>query len=910
MIELADAIQTYFDGEKAFGAGIVPLGVGLGVCAVWVFRRKEGGFKWGLGLVLAFALAACGSSQEDPAAWTAGGTLSVTAPAGVGLGLAAGLEDLAGVLAAGERSASVDGADNHLVVTVAVEADLPDEGYRLTVAGSELTLEASTEVGAMYGLYEVAADLGARWFHPEEASLHAGAPIELPVAEYDGAARTPAFALRGFHEHTQHPTVMSDYLMRPEEPGFREGVSNYLRWLARNRQNVLFFHYLKTVDQGAWVPWMQSITTEAAGYGVGVGAVIGFADEQQNAYKMIQDAEAAHAPQIAAALDGLLAGGLAYIGLQQGTTEFTKPADADVLGWFDATLAHLGDAWPEVEAFAWVHITCGLEQDDGSAPFYHLPLQADAALGAFVHTTMFYTLDHAAPVYECEDFGHQLDFLAAADGQRRQVFFPETAWWLGFDNNLPMALPLTGWSREWDLQEAIAPYDVAGHVTFTSGREWGYWQYDHYLTRATWERSTTWADYLGWIAPLYGAAGPAVVEVLGEWTELQRRHFYDEDPLMFFYVAGELPQDEVGAQAGLTARRPKIAFKTVLEYDDETFAAWEAGDLTRLRAMRDAYTGAFGDFPADPADASAQQLALLGEMRDVLSLYVQRIEQAVMLYEGVVAVRAGDRELAEARLAEARAVTEGAAQLIEAGETRYRYPLELLTELKPESKTAYPFGYLYETSTAFFWTRRDDQLDDLIGRVFDAEEQVWSATPDAVFVTDKEGTELVEPADPVAAGLLTGFLTPVLFGVSEPGPLGFTMLVAQDADGDQAPDGGTEIALTCVRHDSGCTGSASAWALRVYDATGAQLGELVVDMPTFEVALTWATAGDGVEAMTTADVAGTVATHSMVDLVLSVPAIGIDEESVRNLLAQMFGVASAADLPEDLPFAFRFPFAP
>ena len=51
-----------------------------------------------------------------------------------------------------------------------------------------------------------------------------------------------------------------------------------------------------------------------------------------------------------------------------------------------------------------------LEQENG-LPFYHLPLQADTDW-VLVHTTMFYTLDHPAPVYECEDFTHQKDFLS------------------------------------------------------------------------------------------------------------------------------------------------------------------------------------------------------------------------------------------------------------------------------------------------------------------------------------------------------------------------------------------------------------------------------------------------------------------------------------------------------------------
>ena len=44
---------------------------------------------------------------------------------------------------------------------------------------------------------------------------------------------------------------------------------------------------LKTVDVEAWTPYMSSIVEEAAGLNIRVGAVIGFVDQQQNAYKMV-----------------------------------------------------------------------------------------------------------------------------------------------------------------------------------------------------------------------------------------------------------------------------------------------------------------------------------------------------------------------------------------------------------------------------------------------------------------------------------------------------------------------------------------------------------------------------------------------------------------------------------------------
>ena len=110
------------------------------------------------------------------------------------------------------------------------------------------------------------------------------------------------------------------------------------------------------------------------------------------------------------------------------------------------------------------------------------------------------------------------------------------------------------------------------------------------------------------------------------------------------------------------------------------------------------------------------------------------MEHTVALYGGVIALRAGDRESAEASLTLARGITEGVlAAVAEAEQEVYRYPLELVAREKPESLTAYPFGYLWETSTAFFWTRRDEELASLISATFDAGTEAWEVAPLALY---------------------------------------------------------------------------------------------------------------------------------------------------------------------------------
>ncbi|GMV40306.1 MAG: hypothetical protein AMXMBFR64_20220 [Myxococcales bacterium] len=831
--------------------------------------------------------------------------VAVVVPAGAGPALTLAAEDLAGALAqmvgAPAKGPVADAEGPAIRVRTDGEPSLGAEGYRFETSEG-ITVVASTEQGAAYGLWHVARALGVRWLRPDDTFIPLAPEATLPALPAE--PQVPHFALRGFHEHTQHPIPMSDYLLRPGNADFRARLGSYARWMARNRQNVLFFHMLKTVDLDAWVPYMADFTAEARGLGVTVGAILSFADQQQNNFKLVRedavDTTGAPVPadiQIQQGLDRVLEAGLGRVGFQYGTSEFTKPTDATALGWLDVAVKHLQAKHPDVVASAWIHITCSLEAEAGGK-YFHLPLKSDGALGAFVHTTMFYDADHPAPVYDCEDFHHQKEFMDASGTTRELTWFPESAWWLGFDDNVPLALPITGWSREHDVRKVLAGRPVTGHVTFTTGREWMYWQYDHYLTELTWDGDLSWADYLESLTPLYGEQGHAVVLALAGLTELQRQALYEDNPLLIFYLAGELPQDEIGAQAGILARRPKLPYRTVVGYTDAELAAWKASDLDRLHALRDAVAPLIAPLPEVLAEGTEQQQRLYREARRTLWTFGQRLDHVIALYEAVVAVRAGDRAAAEAGLATAKGITAAVTTVLQAAEADYQDPVAILARDKPETLTSYPYGYLAETSAGFFWSRRDDQLAGLIAEVFDAAEQAWSAPVAPVWPTVPAQTTLQEPQNPLAGAVLTGFVPRLLLGVSARDGASLTVALAQDHDANDLPDGGTEAQVAGTLGAQGWEGTAPTYDVSVRDQAGQSIGTLTIHDVVLRSDL--AETGGALSA-TTAELGGFIAASNLVALVMSVG--GIDEEGARNLIAGVYGVET---LPDDLPMRFGF----
>jgi len=868
--------------------------------------------------------------------------VAVVVPDGAGLGLKLAAQDLRDTMAAVTGADPETGGSPHATVSVLLDQSLDSvlgqQGYRIECveAGQEvagLVVMAASETGAAYGLYKIAQDLGAFWIHPEEAHFRPLTQGKLPWI-YTGSDDVPSFDWRGFHEHTQHPIPASDFLLRPEYPNARQYASNLLKWMFRNRQNALTFHMLKTVNLEQWIPYIKDVMDEARSYGIHMGPLISYADQQQNAFKLIRDpSELAgqsltDEEQITAGMDQLLEAGFDVLGFQIGSSEFTKPDDQRVLDWMQTTLDWLGAHHPNVQPYAWIHITCDLEADDGGH-FYHLPLKAGLGFGAYVHTTMFYTLEHPAPVYSCQDFTHQLEFLETASKQGRpQVFFPETAWWLGFDNNMPLALPLTGWTREYDIREVLPRYTsnegkpaVHGHATFTTGREWTYWQYDFFLNRITWDDTLTWEKFLTDLGPLYGESGTALVALLNQWTKLQKQNFLDENPEIYFYLAGELPQDEMGLMAGIIARPPKIPFRTVLKYTQEEFDEWYSRDLMYLDEMASAYSELMQTMPAAPTSGDGD-MDLYSEVADLLYIYVKRIEHARLLYGAVVDARTWDLERqkaepdaavkeaasqsAETKLASCRAISAEVKALLEAAESRYRYPIEMVARAKPDSLTAYKFGYLAETSTAYFWTRRDDQLATLLQEVFGGMEESWSNEPELLYVSTSKGTRLTTPDNPIAAAALSPFVPQMLWGLS-----GFdadqpTLTVAIDYDDTGVPDPGTEATVAGQLVGKTWSGQTQEFGIAVRDASGVPLGSLTVMDPVFTVELSEVSPAKAVKS----SVSGEVPSSVLVDVVVAVTAGGIDVEGITSILKDVFEVPDDQPLPAMLPMGFEFQLKP
>ncbi|MFO0747495.1 MAG: hypothetical protein U1F43_17790 [Myxococcota bacterium] len=637
-------------------------------------------------------------------------------PAALGQSLHAGL-----VIVLDDAATGLDGD--------AFRLDVADDGAWTNaldggVGATFATLGSATTLGRQYAVYELLRRLGARFFHPEAEWLPQVPAAQLrararaPSALGPGPVYAPAFAHRSWTFHGAHPL---EHLESFSDARFPIDEAEHVnRWIIKNRGDVMRGAgrgIAPAADQAQRAAELQALADRL---GLRHGAGITLHNQQQGASADLHpDAPTPIRDQIDAFVKAIAdaPGTPPYtFGIHFGPTELTTTPDQETVQWID---------WAGESAHRWLpgvpveindHITGSqptAHYDDlgcpsgtnelGQSDYYDLAFHAAAGLGVKVHTVMFYPLEGPAPVYGQTSFAHKLCLIAqaaapdasasGADARARPIdWFPEGAYWLSFDNAVPVYLPLYLWTRKRDI-ELLGPYlagrggGVREHRMFDSGQEWGYWQQDYAVGLWAWNDQASLDDVLRELGdplcpvdawPASCAARDELVQVLDEVMLEQRASFLGKTDFrgrpggLYWYFAGEDPGDELGAVSGLELRPVRVAFRDVVTLSDADATRFEVQDLAELARMDALYAAFAARLEAVRDAVPAAGRPWLDEVVDGLTIDHLRAAHTRALYAAALALRAhGDTA---APLAEAAAALALAETVIARREAGYRYP--------------------------------------------------------------------------------------------------------------------------------------------------------------------------------------------------------------------------------------------
>ncbi len=592
------------------------------------------------------------------------------------------------------------------------------ECYTLTSDGRAIVVRGGAPLGLQYGLAALLEAWGLRFFHPFATHvperLRAGAEVALL-----GARAEPETARRGLHLHTLHP-IEGLYDFWAGEPDSVTRARRTIDWLVKNRGNTLQWVALDDIvrEPGRLGPWRdQTAAILAAAHRRGVACGLGIQlfgrSNLQQAFDLVDLPDEPLAPQIAERL-ALVTDGLAFDHYNLSFGEFSAADPEDFIGAVNLVSTTLESQAPAAELSAVIHVgdDVRVTYRDQELIYYFLVQFADPRIEPWVHTVMYYNLfDDAGGAYHHDAFDEHRAFLLARLAAGEPVgYFPESAYWIAFDNSVPTTLPVYVQSRHRDLAELrAAGARLDSHVLFSSGWEWGYWQTDYATLRMNWALPATIDEVYGEMFAPY-PRGDRIAALLAEVARVQYRALIGER--LAPWLAGRDVLMDLGDLLGIVSQPRRPLVEEIAALDPAGRAALRAAALDPLETFA-AELEAFAARGERLDQRSADPF--VAELADGLRVTAGRARFVTLWLRALLdGLDGGD---ATGRLADAEALLAAAEQVVARRHRRLHDPLAERLLTRQANPTVYQYGYLLRADELCFWHR---ELAQVLNQLFAA----------------------------------------------------------------------------------------------------------------------------------------------------------------------------------------------
>ena len=585
-----------------------------------------------------------------------------------------------------------------------------------------LKLNSRSYQGISFGLYGLLQEkLDFKFYHPKRTIVPAHKEWPLPSGFRWKAS--PIFDKKGFHLHTLHPIELAEQLHNPQHPDAIADIKEYIDWLVRNQQNIFQFYLLRSIDRSRWIQHARDFVSYAHKRGILMGVEISLFTLQQNAFQTIKPLRFFHSykKQIDDTLSWLFNVDWNFV-----TVDFS-------MGEY---LPDIGRLMPEARDYMVKQIS---EKYNTKIMFttHVIPDHADVYMpqnmktGVLIHTVMFYSIDEPkAPVYGNKNQRFMLQIAIRENKRQETWYWPEAAYWVSFDNSVPLFL-LPYLDARWSDMNLLKNIGIDSHITFSSGWEWGYWLINWSIARWSWEYVengvTKKSHPLSILNDLFPDTN--IEHLWAKALELQNRYLKEMELIRF--VSAMDPSAELPWPFNKPFQ-PRLPFKykwLLKKASDKevdlvlnSYAALlhdYAGNMTSLTEGLELESKRFF---SKKENRSPELRLIMDELIRGLKVTALRAEHRALTIKALASQRKKQYRWQPVPretlffLQEASSVRQNAQSLVKLQEGIYRYPLDLIARQR-NSLTAYDFGYLYPVSNLFFWEREEGQVRD---RRFDA----------------------------------------------------------------------------------------------------------------------------------------------------------------------------------------------
>jgi hypothetical protein len=591
--------------------------------------------------------------------------------------------------------------------------NFPEHNYTWTIkkiSGHQVyELSATSWQGVSFGLYGLLQEhLGFRFYHPRQSIIPhwpGGWPAEERDITFGG---DPLFDKKGFHLHTQHPLELTEQLLDQNSPNALADIKQYIDWLVRNGQNYFEFCLLNDIDRKLWPAHAKAFVDYAHSRGILAGADVSLHMIQQKSFQLYSG-PINQKKQIEKNLEWLLQADWDYLSMEFSTAEFiagNASKKTELRQYIISWLAQHSQTKLTGRQHVVKHVN-EVSNDHKNVAIDSAALALDKQRGVLVHTVMFYDMTEPnAPVYENKNQRHQFEFMLDQMKERETWYYPESAYWITFDNSVPMFLLPYLSARLSDIDTCVK-YGVPGHLTFSSGWEWGYWLFDWSIARWSWQYTYDGKKEVRSPAMYaHQVSTDANANMLDKGLGLQQQYLKDGDLMRWMTAMTITDELNIKGLNNAYEPRPQWSYKFLeSKASDSVITQVRQHVLPELKGFADRTAALLRDMP--PAkDSVASEWADGIEITGLRALHRYYTLQYIL--ERREAAINKQHFSGDSLLQKASEVRAQAQQIVNRRQLHYRYSLSSIAA-KRWDHTSYHFGYLYMASDLHFWLREEEQ---------------------------------------------------------------------------------------------------------------------------------------------------------------------------------------------------------
>ena len=575
-----------------------------------------------------------------------------------------------------------------------------------------IDIEAKSPIDIVYGFYFFMTDvLGFVFLHPEEIIIP---NFDERIFQKDFTLEaTSNFNIRGFHLHTLHPIELTHFLFEESEQ-HKDYIKKYINHLVRLGQNTFQFYLLERTDLKTFIPYISEVVEYAHAKGVKVGIMCSLFRIQQYSYKLFSLMKILNLVKyVKKQIDSILYVPFDYIVIESPLGEFLP----DLMRYIPNTIKKIEDYIIYEKNTPLYYSKHIVKKDHRVMEPIDRIREGETSKANFLFRTVmcFSLLENSMGAYENKSFSFVYNDMERYNDKKQIVFWPTAAYWVCFDNSVPLFLFPYLKSR-FDDCRVCKDLQIYGHLTFSSGFEWGGALIELAVASYSWDirkDGELLNDHpLKFLKKIAGDS--SIYATIKEIYDLTNNYLMNNKLLI--HITAEDPFLEFPFFNHTFQPRPEFSLKYIRRKIKKNEISKLIGIINELTEFSDTLLNYLDilekNIGSVQNEITKDTYELIDEIFNYLKVLTFRINHKINIYYAALCFRRSKKRFSMRSLrylVDAKKLRLEAFKVIEKVKNNFRYDEKYISK-KIQNRTSYEFSYFYPAAKLFFWEREEKEL--------------------------------------------------------------------------------------------------------------------------------------------------------------------------------------------------------